>query len=65
MTSLPKLLKLKDYITLTGTTLGIIALIMACFGTRYFISFGFFLITASLGTDLLDGWIARRIRFIK
>jgi len=60
MTSIPKLLKLKDYITLTGTTLGIIALILGCFGTRYYISFGFFLIAVSLGTDLLDGFVARK-----
>ena len=60
MTSIPKLLKLKDYITLTGTSLGIIALILACFGTRYYISFGFFLISITLGTDLLDGYIARK-----
>ena len=60
MTSIPKLLKLKDYITLTGTTRGIIALMLGCFGTRYSISFGFFLITITLGTDLLDGYIARK-----
>ena len=60
MTSLPKLLKLKDYITLTGTTLGVLALVCAIVGTRYFISFGFFLVTCTLGTDLLDGFVARR-----
>ena len=60
MTSIPRLLKLKDYITLTGTTLGIIALICAAIGGREFISLGFFLISITLGTDLLDGWIARR-----
>ena len=60
MTSIPKLLKLKDYVTLIGTTLGIIALIFAAIGSRFFISFGFFLITISLGTDLLDGYIARK-----
>ena len=60
MTSIPKLLKLKDYITLTGTTLGILALICAVIGSRFFISWGFFLITISLGTDLLDGYIARK-----
>jgi CDP-diacylglycerol--serine O-phosphatidyltransferase len=56
----PKLLKLKDYITLTGTILGVIALICASIGTRYFISFGFFLVTLTLGTDLLDGYVARK-----
>ncbi len=60
MTSIPKLLKLKDYITITGTTLGVIALIFACIGTRFFISFGFFLISLTLGTDLLDGYVARK-----
>jgi CDP-diacylglycerol--serine O-phosphatidyltransferase len=59
-TSIPKLLKLKDYITLIGTTLGIIALICACFGNRAFISLGFFLISITLGTDLIDGYIARK-----
>lgn len=60
MNSIPKLLKIKDYVTLIGTTLGIIALIFAAIGSRFFISFGFFLITISLGTDLLDGYIARK-----
>ncbi len=57
---IPKLLKLKDYITLIGTTLGIIALICACLGLRELISLGFFLITITLGTDLIDGYIARK-----
>ena len=60
MTSIPKLLKLKDYITLTGTTMGILALICAVIGTRLFISLGFFFVSISLGTDLLDGYIARK-----
>jgi len=60
MSSIPKLLKLKDYITLTGTTLGVIALICASIGTRYFVSLGFFLVTLTLGTDLLDGYVARK-----
>ncbi|MFW9822651.1 MAG: CDP-alcohol phosphatidyltransferase family protein [Candidatus Thorarchaeota archaeon] len=58
--SIPKLLKLKDYITLVGTTLGIIALICACIGSRELISLGFFLVSISLGTDLIDGYIARK-----
>ncbi|MFW9990156.1 MAG: CDP-alcohol phosphatidyltransferase family protein [Candidatus Odinarchaeota archaeon] len=58
--SIPKLLKLKDYITLVGTTLGIIALICATIGTREFLSLGFFLISITLGTDLIDGYIARK-----
>jgi CDP-diacylglycerol--serine O-phosphatidyltransferase len=57
---IPQLLKLKDYITLVGTSLGIIALVCACFGTREWISLGFFLISLSLGTDMIDGYIARR-----
>ena len=60
MTSIPKLLKLKDYITLAGTAMGILALICAVMGTRYFIALGFFFISFSLGTDLLDGYIARK-----
>ena len=55
-----KMLKLKDYITLIGTTLGIIAIICAVIGTRFFVSLGFFLVSITLGTDLLDGYIARK-----
>jgi len=58
--SIPYLLKLKDYITLTGTILGIISLICACVGTKDAISLGFFLVTIALGTDLVDGYIARK-----
>ena len=57
---IPQLLKLKDYITLIGTSLGIIALICACIGTRAIISLGFFLISISTGTDMIDGYIARK-----
>ncbi|HEY0090411.1 MAG TPA: CDP-diacylglycerol--serine O-phosphatidyltransferase [Candidatus Lokiarchaeia archaeon] len=60
MSSIPKLLKLKDYITLIGTTLGIVAIICAVIGTRFFVSLGFFLVSITLGTDLLDGYIARK-----
>ncbi|MHA1986489.1 MAG: CDP-alcohol phosphatidyltransferase family protein [Promethearchaeota archaeon] len=63
-TSIPKLLKLKDYITLIGTTLGIIALICASIGTREFLSLGFFLISITLGTDLIDGYIARKTKTV-
>ncbi|MFW9785251.1 MAG: CDP-alcohol phosphatidyltransferase family protein [Candidatus Heimdallarchaeota archaeon] len=62
--SIPKLLKLKDYITLVGTSLGILALICACFGTREFLSLGFFFITVSLGTDMIDGYIARKTKTV-
>ncbi len=58
--SIPNLLKFKDYITLIGTTLGIIALVCACIGTHEFLSLGFFLISITLGTDLVDGYIARK-----
>ena len=58
--SIPKLLKLKDYITLTGTMLGVTALICACIGTREVLSLGFFLISIALGVDLTDGYIARK-----
>ncbi|MFX0003606.1 MAG: CDP-alcohol phosphatidyltransferase family protein [Candidatus Hodarchaeota archaeon] len=61
---IPKLLKLKDYITLLGTTLGIIALICAFFGSNEFLSFGFFLISVSIGTDLIDGYIARKTKTV-
>ena len=57
---IPQLLKLKDYITLMGTSLGIIALICACIGTRAILSLGFFLISISTGTDMIDGYIARK-----
>ena len=57
---IPQLLKLKDFITLIGTSLGIIALICACLGTRATLSLGFFLISISTGTDMIDGYIARK-----
>ena len=60
MSSMPKLLKLKDYATLLGTTIGLVSLLLAGIGTRYTITFGFFLISLTLGTDLLDGYIARK-----
>jgi CDP-diacylglycerol---serine O-phosphatidyltransferase len=60
MSTIFKLLKLKDYVTLTGTSLGLIALSLGAIGTRYAITFGFFLITITLGTDLIDGYIARK-----
>ena len=60
MSTIPSLLKLKDYITLTGTTLGLVALICGSFGTRGAISLGFFLISITFGTDLIDGYIARK-----
>lgn len=61
---IPQLLKLKDYITLVGTSLGIIALVCACYGTREWISLGFFLISISLGIDLIDGYIARKTKTV-
>jgi len=61
MVSIPKILKLKDYITLTGTTLGLFALVLATFGDLAFISIGFILLTFTLGTDLLDGYLARKM----
>lgn len=64
MSSIPKLLKLKDYITLIGTSIGIIALVCACIGTIEFISLGFFLVTISLGTDMIDGYIARKTQTV-
>ena len=62
--SIPKLLKLKDYITLIGTTLGIIALVCACIGHPALLSLGFFLVTVSLGTDMVDGYIARKTQTV-
>ncbi len=58
--TIPSLLKIKDYVTLIGTTLGIIALICGSFGTLHVLSLGFFLISLTLGTDLIDGYIARK-----
>lgn len=60
MTSIPKLLKLKDYVTITGTTLGIVALIVASLGGREYLSLAFFLLTITVATDLMDGYIARK-----
>jgi len=60
MSTIPSLLKLKDYITLTGTTIGLVALICGSYGTRDAISLGFFLISLTFGTDLIDGYIARK-----
>ncbi|MFX1390996.1 MAG: CDP-alcohol phosphatidyltransferase family protein [Promethearchaeota archaeon] len=64
MSSIPKLLKLKDFITLFGTSLGIIALVCACIGLVEFLSLGFFLITITLGTDMIDGYIARKTKTV-
>ena len=61
MYSIRKLLKLKDYVTLVGTVLGIIALLCAGIGTREYVSLGFFLVSITLGTDLLDGYLARKM----
>ncbi len=60
MSSILRLLKLKDYITLTGTTLGLISLVCGFMGGRDFISLGFFLLSVTIGTDLLDGYVARK-----
>jgi CDP-diacylglycerol--serine O-phosphatidyltransferase len=60
MSSIPKLLKLKDYITLTGTTMSLIALVCALIGDRFFLSWGFFLVVCTIGTDMLDGLVARK-----
>ena len=60
MSSIPKLLKFKDYVTLSGTILGVIALILAGIGNRGTISLGFFLISFCMGIDLIDGYIARK-----
>jgi len=60
MSRIVDLLKLKDYITITGTTLGLIALMIGAIGGRAGISWGFFLIAFTIGTDLLDGYIARK-----
>ncbi len=59
-TSIPKSLKIKDYITLLGTSLGILALICAVLDSRDSTSLGFFLISITLGTDMVDGYIARK-----
>ncbi len=63
MSSLPKILKLKDYVTLTGTTLGVIALICATLGDSDigYLALGFFLCSVTIGTDLLDGYLARKM----
>ncbi|MBN1214284.1 MAG: CDP-alcohol phosphatidyltransferase family protein [Candidatus Lokiarchaeota archaeon] len=60
MSKIVNLLKLKDYITLTGTTLGLIAVLLVTLGGRGYVSLGFFLLAFTIGTDLLDGFIARK-----
>ena len=65
MSSIPKLLKLKDYITLVGTSCGLSALICAVIAPyfpepRTLLSLGFFLVVISVGTDTLDGYVARK-----
>ncbi|TXT58495.1 MAG: Archaetidylserine synthase [Promethearchaeota archaeon] len=60
MSKITKLLQLKDYITLTGTTLGLIAVMIVTIGGRALISLGFFLLAFTFGTDLLDGYVARK-----
>jgi len=60
MSTILQLLKLKDYVTLTGAALGLIALALGAIGTRYTLSLGFFLLSITLGTDLIDGYIARK-----
>ena len=60
MSKISELLKLKDYITLTGTTLGLIAVMFVTIGGRALISWGFFLLAFTFGTDLLDGYLARK-----
>ncbi|MHA1725847.1 MAG: CDP-alcohol phosphatidyltransferase family protein [Promethearchaeota archaeon] len=64
MASMNELLKLKDYVTLTGTTLGVIALIIGVFGGKESVSLAFFLLVITLGTDLLDGWLARKMNSV-
>lgn len=61
MSKILKILKLKDYMTLIGTTCGLIALLCATLGRLGFLSLGFFLCSITLGTDLLDGYLARKM----
>jgi len=61
MSKILKILKLKDYVTLIGTTCGLIALLCATLGSLGFLSLGFFLCSITLGTDLLDGYLARKM----
>jgi CDP-diacylglycerol--serine O-phosphatidyltransferase len=61
MSKILKILKLKDYVTLIGTTCGLIALLCATFDDIGFLSLGFFLCSITLGTDLLDGYLARKM----
>ncbi len=66
MSSLFKLLKLKDYITLIGTVCGLVALMCAVMSasanvdSRILLSIGFYMIVISIGTDTLDGYVARK-----
>ncbi len=60
--SVIKLLKLKDYITLSGTTCGIFALIAGILAND--LPLAFFLIMICQGTDILDGYVARKLNQI-
>ncbi len=58
--SMIRLLKLKDYITLSGTICGIFALMVGIIIND--LAMGFFLIMICQGTDLLDGYVARKLK---
>ncbi|MBD3193410.1 MAG: hypothetical protein GF317_00020 [Candidatus Lokiarchaeota archaeon] len=60
MSKVRELLQIKDYVTLLGTTLGLFSLIVVTFGGRAMVSVGFFLLAFTFGTDLADGYIARK-----
>ena len=60
--SMIKLLKLKDYITLSGTVCGIFALMAGILVND--LPLGFFLIMLCQGFDLLDGYVARKLNQI-
>ncbi len=59
MSNIIRLLKLKDYITLSGTICGIFALMVGILLND--LSLAFFFIMICQGTDLLDGYVARKL----
>jgi phosphatidylserine synthase len=60
-----KELKLKDYVTLTGTIFATIAIFLSLLGAfdknDFFILIACFSWTGCIATDLFDGWIARKL----
>jgi CDP-diacylglycerol--serine O-phosphatidyltransferase len=57
--SILEFIKLKDIVTLTGTVFGVLALMFGILVKD--LPLGFFLMLLGVGTDLLDGFVARKL----